>query len=47
MKNHEARPKMIENSLKIKGVSFSPKKGFCIVKIWNNDSKDMEINKSI
>ncbi len=32
-----------ENSMKINGISFSPKKGFSIVKIWNNDSNDTDI----
>lgn len=32
-----------ENSLKINGISFSPKKGFSIVKIWNNNSKDYKL----
>mgnify|MGYP001241003233 CR=1 FL=1 len=31
------------NSMKINGISFSPKKGFSIVKIWNNDANDTEI----
>ena len=33
----------IENSIKINGMSFSPKKGFCIIKIWNN-SKEFDKN---
>ena len=39
-----------ENSNKINGISFSPKKGFCIIKIWNTDSKDCEnsfLNKEL
>ena len=32
----------LENSLKINGLSFSPKKGFCIVKIWNNNSEEFD-----
>ena len=32
----------VKNSLKINGFSFSPKKGFCIVKIWNNKSENSD-----
>jgi len=35
--------KNFENSIKINGISFSPKKGFSIVKIWNNNSKDCKL----
>lgn len=28
----------------INGISISPKKGFCILKIWNNDSKKRNIS---
>lgn len=31
-----------ENSF-INGISISPKKGFCIIKIWNNDTKKNNI----
>ena len=31
--------------MKINGISFSPKKGFSIVKIWNNHSEDQDIMK--
>ena len=27
------------NTTEINGISISPKKGFCIIKIWNNNSK--------
>ena len=33
----------VTNSLNINGMSISPKKGFCIVKIWNNDSNDNDV----
>ena len=32
-----------DNSMKINGISFSPKKGFSIVKIWNNNSEDCKL----
>jgi len=32
----------LDNSLKMNGMSFSPKKGFCIIKIWNNNSAEMD-----
>jgi len=32
-------------SSKINGLSFSPKKGFCIVKIWNDDSNNSSKNQ--
>ena len=38
----ESIGKNTETSLKINGLSFSPKKGFCIVKIWNNNSKECD-----
>ena len=34
----------VENSSIINGISISPKKGFCIIKIWNSDSKKSSIN---
>lgn len=33
-----------EYSLGINGISLSPKKGFCIIKIWNNNSNNTDIN---
>lgn len=33
-----------EDSDMINGISISPKKSFCIIKIWNNDSKKNNIN---
>ena len=36
-----------EDSLKINGISISPKKGFCIVKIWNNNSNDKNISEQL
>ena len=32
------------DSLKINGISISPKKYFCILKIWNNDKSNSENN---
>ena len=37
----------LENSQQFNGVSFSPKNGFCIVKIWNKDSTITELEKVI
>ena len=36
-----------DNSMKINGISFSPKKGFSIVKIWNENSENKELIKVI
>ena len=36
-----------DNSMKINGISFSPKKGFSIVKIWNKNSENKELIKVI
>ena len=33
--------------MKINGISFSPKKGFGIVKIWNENSENKELIKVI
>ena len=37
--------KDVNNSLTINGISISPKKNFCIIKIWNNTTK--KTNSSI
>jgi translation initiation factor 4E len=39
-----------EKPLFINGISISPKKGFCVIKIWNNDNKFTDknlLNKNI
>ncbi len=33
-----------KDSLSINGISISPKKGFCIIKIWNNDKNKSDIS---
>ena len=33
----------VEDTLGINGISISPKKNFCIIKIWNNDSNNNDI----
>lgn len=33
-----------KESLTITGISISPKKGFCIIKIWNNDKNKSDIS---
>lgn len=33
-----------DESLNVNGISISPKKNFCIIKIWNNNSKKDNIN---
>ena len=30
------------NPMNINGISISPKKNFCIIKIWNNDSEECD-----
>ena len=34
--------KSYTNTTEINGISISPKKGFCIIKIWNNNSKNSD-----
>ena len=34
----------IDHSLIINGISISPKKNFCVIKIWNNDSVNSDIS---
>ena len=34
---NETLTKEIENSDTLTGISLSPKKAFCIIKVWNND----------
>ena len=33
--------KDVTNSVTINGISISPKKNFCIIKIWNNTTKNI------
>lgn len=37
----------IEDCEKINGISISPKKGFCILKIWTNTPEELNMNKAI
>jgi translation initiation factor 4E len=40
----ESITKSLDNSLLINGISISPKKNFCIIKIWNNDKEKRDIS---
>ena len=33
---------LVSNPMNINGISISPKKNFCIIKIWNNDCNDYD-----
>ena len=42
--------KYVNDTMMINGISISPKRNFCIIKIWNNDSKKCDktlLNKNI
>ena len=36
-------PENVKESLHVNGISISPKKNFCIIKIWNNNSKKEDV----